>query len=234
MAKEGKNIAGARKKVDRDKQYDVQSAMEMVLDSKYAKFDESVDVAVRLNVNPRHAEQMVRGACVLPHGLGKSVRVLVFAKGDKAAEATAAGADVVGDEDLVAKIRGGWLDFDKCIATPPMMRFVGQVGKILGPRGLMPNPKVGTVTMNVGQAVEEAKSGRLEFRVEKAGIIHTSIGRSSFTADQLAENARTFFDTIQKLRPPTVKGEYFKTISVSSTMGPGIKIDDSEIVQSVK
>ena len=234
MAKRGKKMREARAKVDRDKLLSLEDAMALAVSAKWSKFDESVDVAINLNVNPRHAEQMVRGACVLPHGLGKSVTVCVFAKGDKAAEATEAGADVVGAEDLVARIQGGWLDFEKCIATPDMMRFVGRVGKILGPRGLMPNPKVGTVTMNVAQAVKEAKSGRLEFRVEKAGIIHTSVGRSNFEPSQLVENTMALLEVLQKLRPATVKGAYFKKIGVSTTMGPGIRVDEGAIAAVLK
>jgi large subunit ribosomal protein L1 len=234
MGREGKKLREMRTKVDRHAKHDVAGAVELALSLQRAKFDESVDLAIRLNVNPRHADQMVRGACVLPHGLGKDVRVLVFAKGDKAAEAEAAGADFVGAEDIVAKIKGGWLDFDKCIATPPMMRVVGMVGKVLGPRGLMPNPKVGTVTMDVGQAVKEAKSGRLEFRVEKAGIIHTSIGRASFSAEQLTANATTLLDVLQKLRPSSVKGAYFLSVGLSTTMGPGIKIDEVALAAEMK
>ncbi len=234
MPRGGKRIREARARVDRDARLPLDEAMQLVVDTKSAKFDESVDMAIGLNVNPRHADQMVRGAVVLPNGLGKAVRVAVFAKGDHAEKAREAGADVVGAEDLVEKIKGGWLDFDKCIATPPMMRFVGQVGKILGPRGLMPNPKVGTVTMEVERAVKEAKSGRLEFRVEKAGIIHCSIGRASFEAAQLTENAMALLETLQKLRPATVKGAYFKRIAVSTTMGPGIKVDEAAVAASLK
>lgn len=230
----GKRMREVSGKVDRDAKLALRDAIALAKSLKGVKFDESVDLAINLNVNPRHADQMVRGACVLPHGLGKSVKVLVFAKGDKAEEATAAGADFVGAEDIVAKIQGGWLDFDKCIATPPMMRFVGRVGKILGPRGLMPNPKVGTVTMDVKRAVEEAKSGRLEFRVEKAGIVHTSVGRASFEVDALTENAMALFEVLQKLRPATVKGAYFKRITVSTTMGPGVKIDETLIAAELK
>jgi large subunit ribosomal protein L1 len=234
MAKAGKRMREARAKIDREGVYALEDAMTLLTSVKGAKFDESVDLAISLNVNPRHADQMVRGAVVLPHGLGKTVRVLVFAQGAHAEQALAAGADFVGAEDIVEKIRGGWLDFDKCIATPPMMRFVGQVGKVLGPRGLMPNPKVGTVTMDVERAVREAKSGRLEFRVEKAGIVHVSVGRSSFSPEKLSENAMALFESLQKLRPASVKGGYFKRIGVSSTMGPGIWIDESAIVAALK
>jgi large subunit ribosomal protein L1 len=234
MPKHGKNMRDALARIDRTARYSLSDGVELAKAVAFAKFDESVDLAVNLNVNPRHADQMVRGACVLPHGLGKTVRVAVFAKGDKAEAARAAGADVVGDEDLVAKIQGGWVDFDKCIATPDMMRFVGRVGKILGPRGLMPNPKVGTVTMNVENAVREAKSGRLEFRVEKAGILHTTIGRKSFETGQLVDNAMTLIEQLQRLRPASVKGSYFLTIAVSTTHGPGIKIDEAEVLANLK
>ena len=230
----GKKVREARAKVDRSKVYPLLDAIKLSQSAKFGKFDEAMDVAINLNVNPKHADQMVRGAVVLPHGLGKTVRILVFAKGDKAKEALDAGADFVGAEDIVEKIKGGWLDFEKCIATPDMMRFVGQVGKVLGPRGLMPNPKVGTVTMDVGKAVSEAKSGRLEFRVEKAGIIHTAIGRAAFAPEHLEGNAMALIESIQKLRPSTVKGHYFKKMTVATTMGPGVKIDIAAIVGEMK
>lgn len=221
----GKNTKAARAKIDRSKEYAMGEAMQLAKEASYAKFDEAVDLAINLNVDPRHADQMIRGAVVLPHGLGRTVRVAVFAKGEKAQEARDAGADVVGDEDLTEKIKGGWLEFDKCIATPDMMRFVGQVGKILGPRGLMPNPKVGTVTMDVSKAVGEAKSGRVEFRAEKAGVVHATVGRVSFDADKLTENATTLMEQINKQRPASVKGAYIKKLVVSTTMGPGIHVD---------
>ena len=227
-------MTAARATVDRSVLYDLKEALGLATAGKYGKFSESVDIALNLNVNPRHSDQMVRGAVVLPHGLGKDVRVLVFAKGDKESEATEAGAEFVGGEDLVAKIKGGWLDFDKCIATPDMMRYEGQVGKILGPRGLMPNPKVGTVTLDVGRAVSEAKSGRLEFRVEKTGIIHASVGRADFDTDKLYENAYALVEMLQKLRPASVKGTYFKRISVSTTMGPGIWVDAAALTAEMK
>ena len=227
--KRGKNFEAALAKVDRDNFYNLKDAIALAIDARFAKFSESVDMAFNLNVNPRHADQMVRGAVVLPHGLGKEVRVLVFAKGDKATEATDAGADAVGGEDLVAKIKGGWLDFDKCIATPDMMRYVGQVGKILGPRGMMPNPKVGTVTMDVTRAVTEAKSGRLEFRVDKSGIVHAPVGRAGFSAEQLYENAQALVDMLEKLRPASVKGKYIKRMNVSTTMGAGVRVDTAEL-----
>jgi len=226
---QGKNIKEARAKVDRTQHYSMADAMQLAKEASYAKFDEAVDLAMNLNVDPRHADQMVRSAVVLPHGLGRTVRVAVFAKGEKAQEARDAGADIVGDEDLTEKIKGGWMEFDKCIATPDMMRFVGQVGKILGPRGLMPNPKVGTVTMDVSKAVGEAKSGRVEFRAEKAGVVHATIGRVSFDADKLAENAETLMEQVMKLRPPSVKGAYISKLVVSTTMGPGILVDTSTL-----
>ena len=221
----GKNVRNARAKVERNSSYSLAEAMVLAKEASFVKFDEAVDLAFSLNVDPRHADQMVRGATVLPHGLGRSVRVCVFAKGEKAQEARDAGADVVGDEDLTEKIKGGWLEFDKCIATPDMMRYVGQVGKILGPRGLMPNPKVGTVTMDVGTAVQEAKSGRVEFRADKSGLVHVSVGRVSFDAEKLTENAQTLVNMIQKQRPASVKGTYMKKLAVSTTMGPGIGVD---------
>ncbi len=230
----GKKTREARSKVDRARTYPLREAIQLAQSLKFAKFDESVDLAINLNVNPKHADQMVRGAVVLPHGSGRTVRVAVFAKGDKATEAEQAGADVVGAEELVEKIKGGWLDFDKCIATPDMMRVVSMVGKVLGPRGLMPNPKVGTVTLDVGKAVQEAKAGRLEFRVEKAGIVHCSIGRVSFATEKLDDNATAIIDAIQKLRPSTVKGQYFKKIAVSTTMGPGVKVDVAASTSDVK
>jgi large subunit ribosomal protein L1 len=221
----GKNVQNARAKVDRDQKYTLAEAMILAKEASFVKFDEAVDLAFNLNVDPRHADQMIRGATVLPNGLGRSVRVCVFAKGEKAQEARDAGADVVGDEDLTEKIKGGWLEFDKCIATPDMMRYVGQVGKILGPRGLMPNPKVGTVTMDVSTAVQEAKSGRVEFRADKSGLVHVSVGRVSFDAEKLTENAQTLVNMIQKQRPASVKGTYMMKLAVSTTMGPGIGVD---------
>jgi large subunit ribosomal protein L1 len=197
--------------------------------ASFAKFDETVDLAVRLGVNPRHADQMVRGAIVLPHGIGKSKRVLVFAKGDKAAEAEAAGADVVGSEDLVKKVQEGFMDFDTVVATPDMMGQVGRLGRVLGPRGLMPNPKVGTVTMDVSKAVKEAKAGKIEFRVEKAGIVHAPVGKKSFEALKLADNVRSLVGALIKAKPSTAKGTYLKSITISTTMGAGIKVDPTSI-----
>lgn len=215
----------ARTKIDRMKKFTIEEAVKLLKESAYAKFDESIDMAIRLNVDPRHAEQMVRGAVVLPNGIGKKVRVVVFAKGDKEKEAQDAGADFVGAEDLIEKINGGWLDFDRVISEPQLMGQVGKLGKILGKRGLMPNPKVGTVTMDVATAVKEAKAGKVEYRVEKAGIIHAPVGKKSFADDKLKENIKSLLEDVLKRRPSTVKGSYIKTISISSTMGPGIKID---------
>ena len=215
--------------VDREKRHTVQEACALVKGVAFAKFDESVDVAVRLGVNPKHADQMVRGAIVLPHGTGKTNRVLVFAKGDKAAEATAAGADHVGTDDMVAKVTEGWLEFDVVIATPDMMGQVGRLGRVLGPRGLMPNPKVGTVSFDVSKAVREAKAGKIEFRVEKAGIVHAPVGKKSFAPEQLAENVTTLLAALVKAKPSTAKGSYLRSITLSSTMGPGIKIDPLSI-----
>ena len=228
MPSRGKKYKESIKLVDRQKRYDnIQEAMELVKKMTTTKFDASVDVAVRLGVDPRHADQMVRGAVVLPHGIGKTVRVFVFAAGEKEKEAREAGADFVGADDLVQKISEGWLDFDKAIATPDMMGKVGRLGRVLGPRGLMPNPKVGTVTMDVARAIKETKAGRVEFRVERAGIIHAPVGRVSFDADKLAENMRALMDTLIKLKPATTKGTYVKSVTISSTMSPGVKMDTS-------
>jgi len=225
MAKHGKKYRAIADKVDRSKRYTIEEAVQLVRELKVAKFDESVDVAVNLGVDPRHADQMVRGAVVLPHGTGKAVRVAVFAKGEKAKEAEEAGADIVGAEDLAARIEEGFLDFDKAIATPDMMGVVGRLGRILGPRGLMPNPRVGTVTMDVGKAVQETKAGKIEFRVEKAGIVHASIGKTSMTPEQLAENLNELLATIMRLKPSTSKGTYLKGVSLATTMGPSIRLD---------
>lgn len=226
MPTRGKKYQDSVKLVDRQKRYDnIQEAMELVKSMTTTKFDASVDVAVRLGVDPRHADQMVRGAVVLPHGIGKTVRVVVFASGEKEKEAREAGADFVGADDLVQKISEGWLDFDKAIATPDMMGKVGRLGRVLGPRGLMPNPKVGTVTTDVARAVKETKAGRVEFRVERAGIIHAPVGRASFDADKLAENFNCLMEMLVKLKPASTKGTYIKSVTVSSTMSPGVKID---------
>jgi large subunit ribosomal protein L1 len=224
----------AREKIDRLKKYGIEEGLATLLSAAYAKFEESVDVAVRLGVDPRHADQMVRGTCVLPHGTGKTVRVLVFAKGEKEKEALDAGADYVGAEDLAKKIQDGWLDFDKAVATPDMMGVVGKLGKILGPRGMMPNPKVGTVTFDVGKAVDELKGGKVEFKVEKAGIVHTSVGRVSFGPEKLADNLKTLMETIIRMKPAAAKGVYIRGVSLSTTMGPGLKLDPQEIRNIVK
>jgi large subunit ribosomal protein L1 len=225
----GRKRNNVLEKLDREKRYSVEDACALVKQSAFAKFEESVDLAVRLGVNPRHADQMVRGALVLPHGIGKSKRVLVFAKAEKAMEAEQAGADMVGADDLVAKVAGGFLDFDTVIATPDMMGQVGRLGRVLGPRGLMPNPKVGTVTADVKKAVSEAKAGKIEFRVEKAGIVHVPVGKKSFDAPKLADNVRALLEALLKAKPSTAKGTYLKSITLSSTMGPGIKIDPSSV-----
>src|SRR5512138_570593 len=215
--------------VDRSKSYLLKEGLELLKGTAYAKFDETVDLAVRLGVDPRHADQMVRGAVVLPNGLGKTVRVLVFAKGEKEKEARDAGADYVGAEDLVAKIQEGWFDFDTAIATPDMMGVVGKIGKLLGPRGLMPNPKVGTVTFDLARAVKESKSGKVEFRVEKAGIVHAPVGKASFAADLLRDNLLALVDALIKAKPVAAKGTYLKKICLSSTMGPGVRVDVAEV-----
>lgn len=227
---EGKRLENIRKKVDTSKRYTIDDVFKMVNDIAQAKFDESIDVAVRLGVDPKQGDQQVRGAIALPHGLGKSVRVVVFAKGPKEAEAKAAGADFVGADDLVAKINEGWLDFDKAIATPDMMATVSKVAKVLGPRGLMPNPKVGTVTMNVGDAVSAEKKGKLDYRVDKAGIVHAMIGKKSMGGDKLKENFMALMGSVVKAKPASAKGIYLRSITVSSTMGPGLKVDPNQVV----
>ena len=227
MGKRGKQYREMAEKVDSSRRYELAEAMDLVKETSFAKFDATVEIAVKLGVNPRHADQMVRGAVVLPHGTGNTVRVAVFAKGEKAQEARDAGADFVGDDDLVEKIKGGWLDFDTAIATPPMMGTVGKIGRVLGPRGLMPNPKSGSVTFDVGKAVSDAKAGKVDFRVEKAGIVHARIGKVSFTAQQLQENATTLIDQLVKLKPATAKGTYVRSIALSSTMSPSIRINPS-------
>ena len=230
----GKQQKAAKAKIDRSKAYPIEEALSLVKETAHAKFDETVDLCVRLGVDPRKADQMVRGAVVLPNGLGKTVRVLVFAKGEKAQEAQAAGADYVGADDLVAKIQEGWFDFDTAIATPDMMGTVGKIGKLLGPRGLMPNPKVGTVTFEIGRAVQEAKSGKIEYRVEKAGIIHAPVGKVSFDADMLKGNIVALMDALVKAKPATSKGTYLKKVSISSTMGPGVNVDVPALQAQVK
>lgn len=229
MPNTAKKHRDALAKIDRSRTYPLAEGIESVKSAAYAKFDETVEVAVRLGVDPRHADQMVRGAVVLPNGLGKDVRVLVFAKGEKEKEAREAGADYVGAEDLVSKIQEGWFEFDTAIATPDMMGVVGKIGKLLGPRGLMPNPKVGTVTFDVGRAVKESKAGKVEFRVEKAGIVHAPVGKVSFDADKLKENLLALVEALLKAKPSAAKGTYVKKISISSTMGPGLNLDISDV-----
>lgn len=229
MSNKGKRIVSAKAKVEPAKKYSLKEATEIVVSTAATKFDETVDAAIRLGVNPAHADQMVRGSVVLPHGLGKTVRVLAFAKGEKEKEALEAGADLVGSDEVIEKIKNGWLEFDRVIATPDMMGAVGKIGKILGPRGLMPNPKVGTVTFEIGKAVEESKAGKVEFRVEKAGIVHSPVGKVSFGAEKLRENVSALLETILKLKPASSKGTYIKSISISSTMGVGVKIDPLDI-----
>jgi large subunit ribosomal protein L1 len=234
MAKSGKKYLEVKAKVDPQKKYKLEDALGLVLETAYAKFDESVDVALRLGVDPRHADQMVRGSLVLPHGTGKTTRILVFAKGDKEKEAKDAGADYVGADDMAEKIQGGWLDFDKVIATPDTMGTVGKLGKILGPRGMMPNPKVGTVTFDVAKAVGEMKAGRVDFRVDKVGIVHCAIGKVSFGKEKIHDNVKALFEMIMKLKPSSSKGTYLKSVTVSSTMGPGVKVDPVEVPQLFK
>jgi large subunit ribosomal protein L1 len=228
---EGKKYRSSAAKVDRAKKYSLEEACKLLPQTKVAKFDESVDIAVRLGVDPKHADQMVRGAIVLPHGTGKSQRVAVVAKGDKANEARAAGADFVGAEDLVERIqKENWTDFDSMVATPDMMGLVGRLGRVLGPKGLMPNPKVGTVTTDVAKAVRELKAGRVEFRVEKAGIVHARIGKASFGPEKLKENAQTMVDTLLRAKPASAKGTYMRSVTLSTTMGPGIRVDTLPLV----
>ena len=225
MARKGKRLTAARERIERDSAYDLAAAVDLIKGNATAKFDETIEIAINLGVDPRHADQMVRGVVALPHGTGKALRVAVFAKGDKAKEAEAAGADLVGAEDLAERITKGEIPFDRCIATPDMMAVVGRLGKILGPRGLMPNPKLGTVTPDVTAAVKAAKAGQIEFRVEKAGIVHAGVGKASFTAEALSENIKAFVDAINKAKPSGAKGTYLKRVSLSSTMGPGLKLN---------
>jgi len=234
MGQIGKKLTDAQKKVEREKKYGLDEALSLVKELAYAKFDESVDVAVRLGVNPKHSDQMVRGTVVLPAGTGKQVRVLVFAKGEKEKEAKEAGADYVGAEDLVEKINQGWLDFDQTIATPDLMGLVGKLGKVLGPRGMMPNAKTGTVTFDIKKAVQDIKAGKVDFKVEKNGIVHLAIGKASFSLENLKTNIGQFFETLVKLKPTTSKGQYLRSISISSTMGPGVKVDPIEIANTYK
>lgn len=235
MPRAGKKYLTAKSAIDRTKRYELAEALSLVKQVHPAKFDETVEVAVRLGVDPRHADQMVRGSVVLPHGVGKVARVVVFAKGDKEKEAKDAGADYVGAEDLVAKVQQeGWLDFDRAVATPDMMGMVGRLGKILGPRGLMPNPRSGTVTFDVGRVVREIKAGKVEFRVDKAGIIHVPVGRVSFEDAALVENARALIDALLRMKPAASKGQYVRGIAVSSTMGPGIKVDHTQASSTLR
>jgi len=227
---EGKRIRSAREGIEAAKLYPIQDAVKLIKERAKAKFDETIEVSMNLGVDPRHADQMVRGVCNLPNGSGRTVRVAVFARGAKADEARAAGADVVGAEDLVETVNGGTIDFDRCIATPDMMPLVGRLGKVLGPRGLMPNPKVGTVTMDVRGAVEAAKGGAVEFRVEKAGIVHAGVGKASFDEGKLVENIRAFADAVARAKPAGAKGTYIQRVAISSTMGPGVKVDPSSVL----
>lgn len=228
--KEGKRIRAAREGIEVTKLYPIQDAVKLIKERAKAKFDETIEVSMNLGVDPRHADQMVRGVCNLPNGSGRTVRVAVFARGAKADEAKAAGADVVGAEELFEVVNGGTIDFDRCIATPDMMPLVGRLGKVLGPRGLMPNPKVGTVTMDVKGAVEAAKGGAVEFRVEKAGIVHAGIGKASFDEGKLVENIKAFADAVSKAKPTGAKGTYIQRVAISSTMGPGVKVDPSSVI----
>jgi len=226
---EGKRLREAKKSIDREKLYALEHAVKLVKERAKAKFDETIEISMNLGVDPRHADQMVRGVCSLPNGTGRTVRVAVFARGAKADEARAAGADVVGAEELVAEVQGGAINFDKCIATPDMMPLVGRLGKILGPRGMMPNPKVGTVTMDVVEAIRGAKGGSVEFRVEKAGIVHAGIGKASFSQEALVQNVKAFADAVVKSKPAGAKGTYVRRVALSSTMGPGVKVEPATL-----
>ena len=234
MAKHGKRYREAAAKVDRNQRYPFQEAVNLSLEAASSKFDETAEIAVALGVNPRHADQMVRGAVILPHGTGRTVRVLVFAKGEKEKEAMDAGADYVGAEDLIERIKGGWMEFDKAVATPDLMGAVGKIGKILGPRGLMPNVKVGTVTFEVAKAVNDLKGGKVEFRVDRAGVVHAPVGKVSFGAEKILQNLAAFMDTLVRLKPTTSKGTYMKGIHLSTTMGPGIPVDTSDVKNLVR
>lgn len=234
MPKRGKKFIEVSEKVDSEQRHGITEAVEKALELSYSKFDETIDIAVRLGVDPRHADQMVRGTVVLPNGLGKEVKVLVFAKGEKEKEAADAKADFVGNDDLIEKIKGGWFGFDKAVATPDMMGTVGKIGKLLGPRGLMPNAKTGTVTFDISKAVTELKAGKIDFRVEKAGIVHAPLGKVSFGAGKIVQNMSAFLETIIRLKPASSKGAYIKAMAVSTTMGPGIKIDTAQVKDSLK
>ena len=231
MAKQGKKYLEALKQIEADKLYEPVEALDLVKKTATAKFDETVEVAVKLGVDPRHADQQLRGAVSLPAGTGRTVKVAVFAKGEKEKEAEAAGADFVGNEDLIAKIQGGWMDFDVAVATPDMMGSVGKLGRVLGPRGLMPNPKTGTVTFDIEKAVKEIKAGKIEYRTDKNGIIHAPIGKASFTPEQLQENFNTIIDTLTKAKPAAAKGQYIRSVTLSTTMGPGVKINPLKVVK---
>jgi large subunit ribosomal protein L1 len=233
MATHGKKYTSAKQQVE-DRPYALEEALPLIQKLKFAKFDETVGLSIRLGVDPKHADQMVRGTVVLPHGLGKTKRVVVIAGADKQKDAEEAGADVVGGEELVEKIAGGWVDFESVVATPDMMRAVGKLGKVLGPRGLMPNPKTGTVTPNIAQAVKEIKAGKVEFRVDKTGIVHAPVGKLSFTAQNLVENASALLDSIVRAKPSAAKGKYLKSITVSSTMGPGVRVDETRVEAAAK
>ncbi|QOR34567.1 50S ribosomal protein L1 [Clostridium sp. 'deep sea'] len=228
MAKQGKRYSAAKELVDRDRLYDPLEALELVKKNATAKFDETIELAVKLGVNPRHADQQVRGAVTMPAGLGRTVRMVVFAKDDAAEAAKAAGADMIGDEEVAKKIQGGWMDFDLVLATPDMMRVVGRLGRVLGPRGLMPNPKAGTVTADIANAVKEFKAGKIEYRVERAGIVHAPIGKASFSVEDLKSNFNALMGALMRARPAAAKGQYVKSVAVSSTMGPGIKINQQK------
>jgi large subunit ribosomal protein L1 len=234
MAKHGKRYREAAAKVDRNQRYPFQDAVNLALEASSSKFDETVETAVALGVNPRHADQMVRGAVILPNGLGKTVRVLVFAKGEKEKEALDAGADYAGADDLIERIKGGWMEFDKAVATPDLMGAVGKIGKILGPRGLMPNVKVGTVTFEVAKAVDELKGGKVEFRVDRAGVIHAPVGKVSFGPEKILQNLAALMDALVRLKPATSKGTYMKGIHLSTTMGPGVPVDTSDVKNLVR
>jgi large subunit ribosomal protein L1 len=234
MRKRGKKFSGARAQVVVDRSYTIEEAIPLVQKVKFAKFDETIDISLRLGVDPKHADQMVRGTVVLPHGLGKSKRVLAIAGGEKQKEASDAGADVVGGEEMVEKIQGGFMEFDAVVATPDMMRSVGKLGKVLGPRGLMPNPKTGTVSVDIAKAIKEIKAGKVEFRVDKTGIIHAPVGKMSFAANSLVENTHALVDSIVKAKPAAAKGKYLRSVTLSSTMGPGVRIDTTHIDVVVK
>jgi large subunit ribosomal protein L1 len=234
MRKRGKKFTAARAQIAVDRSYSIVDAIPLVQKVKFAKFDETVELTLRLGVDPKHADQMVRGTVVLPHGLGRTKRVLAIAGGEKQREAQEAGADIVAGEEVVEKIMGGWIDFDAVVATPDMMRAVGRLGKVLGPRGLMPNPKTGTVSVDIGRAVREIKAGKVEFRVDKTGIIHAPVGKASFASDSLVANAQALVDSVIKAKPAAAKGKYLKSVTVSSTMGPGVKIDTAHLELVVK